>query len=101
MVTIRIWKYLLFVFRQGKSVCLFLARKTINICLTDIKLLIYSADITNNVKVTTAGWGMLVYFDTLKRHIDDAATSTCMTSELGDHRYQYEACDLRQLVSRF
>ena len=108
MINIRIRKYHLFVSRQGKIVCTFLARKTtsikpwnLNICLTDIKMLIYSADITNHVEVTTAGWGMFVNYHDFKKDIDNAVRSTCMTNELGDYRYQYEACDLRELVSRF
>ena len=71
----------------------------LNICLKDIKIFIYSADITNHVKVTTAGWGWLV--QNFKRPIGYAPKSTCMTNELGDIRYQYEACDMIQLVGRF
>ena len=64
-------------------------------------MLIHSADITNHVEVTTAGWGMFVNYHDFKKDIDYAVRSTCMTNELGDYRYQYEACDLRELVGRF
>ena len=64
-------------------------------------MLIYSAAITNDVEVTTAGWGMFVNYHDRKKDIDKAVRSTCMTNELGDLRYQYEACDLRELVGRF
>ena len=64
-------------------------------------LSIFSKEVTNHVEVTQAGWGLWVHHDRWGQGLDGAVTSSCMTSELGDIKYQYELCDLKDLVSKY
>ena len=67
----------------------------------NIFIIVQSNDVTNEVEVTQAGWGLLVHHDNWGNPIDDAFLSTCMTTESGDLMHRFERCDLRDLVSIF
>ena len=60
--------------------------------------LIYSAYVTNGAIVKQAGWGLNMHYENFGKGIDDAKYSTCMTNELGEIRYRFKYCDLKDLV---